>query len=78
VHDHWRTDLQRDALSAAGIDPAHLYGDRASGRREDSPGLASCLKALRPGDTLVVWKLKRMMEAGVGIEPAYTALQAAA
>ena len=42
------TDLQRDALVAAGVDPAHLYEDQASGKREDRPGLASCLKALRP------------------------------
>lgn len=54
------TDLQRDALVAAGVDPARLYQDRASGAREDRPGLAACLQALRPGDTLVVWKLDRL------------------
>ena len=54
------TDLQRDALVAAGVDPAHLYEDHASGRREDRPGLAAGLKALRAGDTLVVWKLDRL------------------
>ncbi len=54
------TDLQRDALIAAGVDPVHLYEDRASGMREDRPGLTSCLKALRTGDTLVVWKLDRL------------------
>ncbi len=53
-------DLQRDALVAAGVDPAHLYEDLASGRRDDRPGLAACLKALRGGDTLVVWKLDRL------------------
>ena len=53
-------ELQRDALLAAGIDAAHLYDDHASGRRDDRPGLASCLKALRDGDTLVVWKLDRL------------------
>jgi DNA invertase Pin-like site-specific DNA recombinase len=53
-------DLQRDALAAAGVDPAHIYEDRASGRREDRPGLAACLKALRPGDALAVWKLDRL------------------
>ena len=46
------TDLQRDALIAAGVDPVHLYEDQASGMREDRPGLTSCLKALRTGDTL--------------------------
>lgn len=54
------TDLQRDALRAAGVDPGHLYEDAASGRRDDRPGLASCLKAMREKDTLVVWKLDRL------------------
>ena len=53
-------DLQRDALIAAGVAPSHLYEDLASGRRDDRPGLAACLKALREGDTLVVWKLDRL------------------
>ncbi len=54
------TDLQRDALRAAGVEVQHLYEDAASGKREDRPGLAACLKALRDGDTLVVWKLDRL------------------
>ncbi len=53
-------DLQNDALVAAGIKSEHLYEDLASGRRDDRPGLAACLKALRQGDTLVVWKLDRL------------------
>jgi DNA invertase Pin-like site-specific DNA recombinase len=54
------TDLQRDALLAAGIDLESLYEDKASGKKEDRPQLAACLKALRHGDTLVVWKLDRL------------------
>lgn len=54
------TDLQRDALLAAGVSPEHLYEDHASGKTEDRPGLLNCLKALREGDTLVVWKLDRL------------------
>jgi DNA invertase Pin-like site-specific DNA recombinase len=53
-------DLQRDALLAAGIDNRHLYEDAASGKRDDRSGLAACLKALREGDTLIVWKLDRL------------------
>ncbi len=53
-------DLQRDALIAAGVDAARIYEDRASGKREDRPGLEGCLRALRDGDTLVVWKLDRL------------------
>jgi DNA invertase Pin-like site-specific DNA recombinase len=54
------TDLQRDALLSAGVDARHFYEDAASGKRDDRPGLAACLKALRQGDTLVVWKLDRL------------------
>ena len=54
------TDLQRDALLAAGVDAGHLYEDAASGKKDDRPGLAACLKALRTDDTLVVWKLDRL------------------
>lgn len=53
-------DLQRDALVAAGVDERNLYTDKASGKRDDRPGLEGCLKALREGDTLVVWKLDRL------------------
>ncbi|MGP6175372.1 recombinase family protein [Corynebacterium sp. A21] len=54
------TDLQHDALIAAGVDPDHIYEDKASGKKEDRPELTSCLKALRVGDTLLVWKLDRL------------------
>lgn len=54
------TDLQRDALLAAGIEVGSLYEDKASGKKDDRPQLVSCLKALRHGDTLVVWKLDRL------------------
>ena len=53
-------DPQRDALSEAGVDPCRIYEDLASGRKDDRPGLATCLKALQPGNTLVVWKLDRL------------------
>jgi DNA invertase Pin-like site-specific DNA recombinase len=54
------TDLQRDALIAAGVATDHLYDDRASGKLDARPGLDAALKALREGDTLVVWKLDRL------------------
>ena len=53
-------DLQRDALQGAGVSPDRVYQDLASGRKDDRPGLVACLKALQPGNTLVVWKLDRL------------------
>lgn len=40
------TDLQRDALLAAGVEPARIYEDQASGKRDNRPGLTACLKGL--------------------------------
>ena len=53
-------DLQCDALADAGVAPEQIYEDQASGKRDDRPGLEACLKALRDGDALVVWKLDRL------------------
>ena len=40
-------NLQRDALLETGVAPCRIYEDLASGRKDDRPGLASCLKALQ-------------------------------
>jgi DNA invertase Pin-like site-specific DNA recombinase len=52
--------LQRDSLIEEGVGESHIYEDRASGKIDDRPGFANCMKALRAGDTLVVWKLDRL------------------
>lgn len=54
------TDLQYDALLSVGVDERHLFEDRGSGVKADRPGLRECLEYLKPGDTLVVWKLDRL------------------
>jgi len=36
--DRQNTDLQRDALLAAGVDPRHLFEDHASGAKDDGAG----------------------------------------
>jgi DNA invertase Pin-like site-specific DNA recombinase len=53
-------DLQCDALTDAGVEAAHIYSDQASGKGDERPGLEACLKALRKGDMLIVWKLDRL------------------
>lgn len=58
--DRQTTDLQRDALIAAGVDPRHLFQDQLSGARDDRPGLKAALEYVTAGDVLVVWKLDRL------------------
>jgi DNA invertase Pin-like site-specific DNA recombinase len=50
--------LQREALAAAGCE--RLFEEAASGAQRDRPQLMAALDYLRPGDTLVVWKLDRL------------------
>ncbi|MFI5022399.1 MAG: recombinase family protein [Alphaproteobacteria bacterium] len=51
--------LQRDALKEAGCEK--VFADHGvSGTATTRPGLDRALKALKPGDTLVVWKLDRL------------------
>ena len=55
-----KLDLQKDALVTDGVDEKRIYQDLASGRKDHRPGLEDCLKALQPGNTLVIWKLDRL------------------
>ncbi|MGY1961487.1 recombinase family protein [Nocardia gipuzkoensis] len=49
---------QLDALSAE--DCLKVYTDHASGTKADRPQWQACLADLRPGDTLVVWRIDRL------------------
>jgi len=50
--------LQFDALTAE--DCLKIYTDTATGTKVDRPQWQACLSDLRPGDTLVVWKIDRL------------------
>lgn len=56
--DDQQLDLQRDALREAGCE--QIYEDKASGRNMQRPELEHCVKAMRAGDVLVVWRLDRL------------------
>lgn len=53
-------DAQIDALRRAGVAQADIHVDQSSGARPDRVGLRNCLRDVREGDTLVVWKLDRL------------------
>src|SRR5512146_704454 len=65
--------LQKDALAQAGCE--RLFTDTASGSRADRPGLEEALDFLRPGDTLVVWRLDRLGRSLRHLIETMTALQ---
>jgi DNA invertase Pin-like site-specific DNA recombinase len=71
-----KTALQHDALLAAGIDPRHLFVDKASGARDTRPGLQQALDSVRPGDCLVAWKLDRLSRSLSHLLHIITTLQA--
>lgn len=56
--DDQNLDMQRDALKATGC--SVVYEETASGKGAARPELEQCRKALRPGDTLIVWRLDRL------------------
>lgn len=51
-------DLQKDALLKAGCE--RIFDDTLSGAKSERPGLQQLRQQLRPGDTLVVWRLDRL------------------
>ncbi len=50
--------LQLDALAV--VDCLKIYTDIASGTKADRPQWRACLADLRPGDTLIIWKIDRL------------------
>ena len=50
--------LQTDALVAAGCE--QVFHEKATGATRERPELVACLRTMRKGDTLVVWKLDRL------------------
>lgn len=53
-----RPELQLDALAGAGCE--QVFQEKLSGKDRERPELETCLKVLRKGDTLVVWRLDRL------------------
>ena len=59
--DDQSTALQLAALTRAGCRTKTIIKDEGiSGATTNRPGLLRCLKTLKDGDTLIVWKLDRL------------------
>lgn len=56
--DDQHLDLQRDALMLAGCE--RIFEDKVSGVQAEREGLATLIRSLRPGDTVVIWRLDRL------------------
>jgi DNA invertase Pin-like site-specific DNA recombinase len=56
--DNQTLDLQRNVLKRAKC--RKIYEEHASGKNTTRSELEACLKSLRTGDTLVVWRLDRL------------------
>ena len=52
------TELQREAIERANCEL--IFEDKMTGTKAKRPGLNRLLKKLKPGDTVVVWKLDRL------------------
>ena len=53
-------NLQIDALKKGVCRRDRIFVDKVSGTRSRRPGLEACLKALKAGDVLLVWRLDRL------------------
>lgn len=51
-------ELQVDALKKSGCEK--IFQEKKTGKLRERPELSQCLRTLRAGDTLVVWKLDRL------------------
>ena len=51
-------ELQVDALEKAGAE--QIFQEKFTGTLKERPELSQCLRTLRKGDVLVVWKLDRL------------------
>ena len=56
--DDQNLDLQRDALAKAGC--TRIFEEKISATRALRPQLEECLRNLRAGDKLIVWRLDRL------------------
>ncbi len=60
-------DVQRDKVLAAGVTEKNVFEEKQSGLNTGRPELKACLRALRPGDKLVVTKIDRLARSALDL-----------
>ncbi len=60
-------EMQIDRLIAAGVPRDHIAVEKVSAARAVRPALDALMASLRPGDTLVVWKMDRIARSLVDL-----------
>lgn len=65
--DDQNLDMQFKAMRDAGIPESMIYSEHRSGKNMDRPVWKKLLRALRPGDCVVVWKLDRLGRSMMGV-----------
>lgn len=67
AEDRQCLDLQLDAVQGAGVDPRHIFIDRASGAKARRPGLDQMLAFVKTGDVVVAWKFDRISRSALDL-----------
>ena len=67
-------DLQSDALKSSGCE--EIFSEKVTGKQRERPELQNCLRMLRKGDVLVVWKLDRLARSLKDLVEIITELEA--
>lgn len=65
--DEQNLDLQVDALIHDGVSEDFIFSEKQSGKNMNRPQWKKLLRATRPGDCVVIWKLDRLGRSMIGV-----------
>jgi len=60
-------DVQRDKVTAAGVEPSNVFEEKRSGLDSGRPELKACLRALRKGDVLTITRIDRLARSATDL-----------
>jgi DNA invertase Pin-like site-specific DNA recombinase len=60
-------DVQRDKVTAVGVEPSNIFEEKRSGLDSGRPELKACLRALRKGDVLTITRIDRLARSATDL-----------